>query len=89
MTSVAALGDDVLEATVVGSFSRVGPMLRRRLFNWRPIDGASVRGRVAVVTGATSGLGLECATALAQLGARVVLLVRNFELGASVVHADH
>lgn len=79
------LGDDVLEATVVGSFSRVGPMLRRNLFNWQSIDGASVRGRVAVVTGATSGLGLECATAFAQLGARVVLLVRNFELGASVV----
>ena len=76
--------DAALEFSVVGSFSRVGPAIRQRLFDWPPIDGRRVRGQVAVVTGATSGLGLECATALARLGARVILLVRNAELGARV-----
>ena len=74
--------DATLEFTVAGSFSRIGPSIRRRLFNWPPIDGRSVRDQVAVVTGATSGLGLECATTLARLGARVILLVRNAELGS-------
>ncbi len=76
--------DAALEFSVVGSFSRVGPAIRRRLFEWTPIDDQRVRGQVAVVTGATSGLGLECATALARLGARVILLVRDAELGARV-----
>ncbi len=68
----------------MGSFSRIGPAIRRRLFSWQPIDGQSLRGQVAVVTGATSGLGLECATELAQFGAKVILLVRNVELGEEV-----
>ena len=78
------LADDVLETTVVGSFSRVGPAMRRYLFRWPPIDAQRVRGQVAVVTGATSGLGRECATTLAHLGARVILLVRNADLGSTV-----
>jgi NAD(P)-dependent dehydrogenase (short-subunit alcohol dehydrogenase family) len=41
-------------------------------------------GRVAVVTGATSGLGLWCARSLARRGAEVVLAVRNTERGEAV-----
>jgi NAD(P)-dependent dehydrogenase (short-subunit alcohol dehydrogenase family) len=40
------------------------------------------RGRVAVVTGANSGLGLVTATELARRGARVVLAVRDTASGA-------
>jgi NAD(P)-dependent dehydrogenase (short-subunit alcohol dehydrogenase family) len=44
---------------------------------WRLPDAGDLRGQVAVVTGATSGLGLETAKALASLGATVVLAGRN------------
>lgn len=36
-----------------------------------------INGRVALVTGASSGLGLACADALARAGARVVLAARS------------
>ncbi len=44
---------------------------------WTPDDIPDQSGRLAVVTGATSGLGLETAVALAAHGARVVLTARH------------
>jgi len=76
--------DRVLEASVVGSFTRIGPAVRRRLFDWEPLAAHRMDGKVAVVTGATSGLGLVTATELARLGSRVVLLVRDAERGRRV-----
>jgi NAD(P)-dependent dehydrogenase (short-subunit alcohol dehydrogenase family) len=49
--------------------------------NWTTSDIPEQTGRVAVVTGANTGLGYHAAAALAQTGAHVVLAVRNLEKG--------
>ena len=48
---------------------------------WTTSDIPDQRGRVAVVTGANTGLGYHTAAALAQAGAHVVLAVRDLEKG--------
>ncbi len=80
---VKTLLDDGLEISIVGSFSRVGIALRRRLFAWAPAPDGSLAGKTALVTGPTSGLGRATTEALAALGARVILVGRSEErLGA-------
>jgi len=54
---------------------------------WTVTDIPSQQGRTIVVTGATSGLGLESATALARAGARVLMAARNAEK-AETARAD-
>ena len=51
---------------------------------WTIDDIPAQTGRTAVVTGATSGLGLATARALSGAGARVVLAVRDTDRGAAV-----
>ena len=72
-----ALVDDALEATVIGSFSRIGPAARRRLFRWEPPAPGALEGRTVLVTGPTSGLGRAATDRLAGLGARVILVGRS------------
>jgi NAD(P)-dependent dehydrogenase (short-subunit alcohol dehydrogenase family) len=48
---------------------------------WTTADIPGQTGRVAVITGANTGLGYETAAALAAKGANVVLAVRNIEKG--------
>lgn len=54
---------------------------------WRPEMMPDQTGRIAVVTGATSGLGECCAHALARSGAEIVLAVRSADRGARVAEA--
>ena len=76
--------DAAIELAVVPSFSRLGPALRGRLYNWPDSPVRSLAGRTALVTGPTSGIGRSAARALAAGGARVVLVGRSRERLESV-----
>lgn len=69
--------DRALDLTVVPGYSRLGYSVRSRWWDELP----RMDGRVALVTGATSGIGLAAATAFAGLGARVQILARDEERG--------
>lgn len=75
MSWIARPVDAVLEATVAGSFSRVGIETRRRLAHWSPIQ--DMTGQTVVVTGATSGIGRAAAAGFVAAGAEVALLGRD------------
>lgn len=49
---------------------------------WSPTRLGNLTGKRIIVTGATNGVGLATARALAHAGAHVILAVRNVELGA-------
>lgn len=81
---IRAIVDDALEVTVVASFTNVGMSIRHWLFGWQPPSDGSLRGRTALVTGPTSGLGRAATDGLADLGARVILAGRSQERLARV-----
>lgn len=70
--------DWVLDKSLVLGWSKIGPSLRH---HWWPADPPAgvLEGKHVVVTGASSGLGLAAAGAMAGLGADVHLLGRNAE----------
>lgn len=76
--AIASALDTALDRTVAPGYTRLGLAVRRRLSTWPadPVAG-SMAGRVAAVTGATSGLGVATAEGLARLGAEVRLVVRD------------
>jgi dehydrogenase/reductase SDR family member 12 len=75
----AKLADWTLEASVVGSFTRIGYHARRRLFDWTPLQSLRLDGKVAIVTGASSGLGRAAAELIAALGGHVCIVGRDPE----------
>ncbi|MCK0440004.1 SDR family NAD(P)-dependent oxidoreductase [Gordonia alkaliphila] len=80
MTAAAAF-DAVLDRTVAPGYSRFGFAARRRC--WPDDDPApgALLGRTALVTGANSGIGKAIAAGLAELGATVLMTVRDRERG--------
>jgi len=88
-TGIARVVDSALEATIAASFTRIGPVLRRRLGKWE--TPSPTPGRVVVITGATSGLGREAARELATLGCTVVAIGRDAqrleEVGGEIADA--
>lgn len=74
---LARLADAAMDATVIPGFSRIGYAARAR--SWDPLP--RLDGRTVAITGATGGIGRAAAEGLAQLGADLVLLVRNTEQG--------
>lgn len=79
---VSAVADGVLDALIVPSFTKIGPAIRSRLFEWTEPE---VAGRKIALTGPTSGLGKAAALRLAELGAELVLIARNPTKLASLV----
>jgi dehydrogenase/reductase SDR family protein 12 len=65
--------DSLLDKSVIG-YTALGYRLRDH-----PEITTDLHGRVALVTGATSGLGQATATALAELGASLIIVGRNLE----------
>src|SRR5581483_7650031 len=84
VSRLADLVDRVLEGAVAPSFTRIGYGIRSRLEHWAPISRFNLTGRVVVITGATSGLGLSAARALAARGATVEILGRDAAKSAAV-----
>lgn len=71
--------DTALDRTVLPGYSRIGYRVRALIS--KPAELPSMAGKVVLVTGATSGVGLAAAEGFAQLGAGVRLLARSEERG--------
>jgi dehydrogenase/reductase SDR family member 12 len=76
---IGSLLDTVLDRTVVAGYTNVGYRIRSR--GWSASDLPRMQGKVVLVTGASSGLGLAAAEGFGRLGATVWLLVRSRERG--------
>src|SRR4051794_17552992 len=81
------LADAALEATVIGSFSRIGFAARSALFDWDAEPTVDMSDRVVLVTGATAGLGLAAATELAKRNADLWIVGRDPERTAAARRA--
>ncbi|MDF1561562.1 MAG: SDR family NAD(P)-dependent oxidoreductase [Deltaproteobacteria bacterium] len=78
--------DRLLDASIYYSFDRTGFLRHQRAFHPEDLQ-RSMAGKVCLVTGANSGLGLAVARGLAGLGARVHLLCRSAERGEAARQA--
>ncbi len=75
---LASALDTLLDRTIAPGYGKYGLTIRRRLPGW-PADPPRMEGKVVLVTGAASGLGLAAAQGFASLGAQVLAVARNDE----------
>ena len=75
---IGSMLDTILDRTVAG-YANIG--YRIRSGTWNPGDLQRLDGKVVLVTGASSGIGLAVAEGFACLGAAVWLLARSEERG--------
>ncbi len=71
--------DTFLDLTVLPGYTNAGYRIRKRM--WSDAELPRMDGKVVIVTGSTSGLGLAAAEGFAALGASVRLPVRSIERG--------
>lgn len=83
ISTVQSIADKLVIPGVLG-FTKYGYEWLKK--DWNPVT-ASVKGKHAVITGATSGLGLATAFELAHRGAHLTLVARN-KTKADTVAAD-
>ena len=76
---IGSVLDSILDRTVVVGYASIG--CRIRSGTWNPADLQRLDGKVVLVTGASSGIGLAAAEGFARLGAGVWLLARSEERG--------
>jgi len=76
---INSLLDTILDRMVVAGYTSVGYRIRSGM--WGPANLQPLGGKVVLVTGATSGIGLAAAEGFAGLGAAVWLLARSEERG--------
>jgi NAD(P)-dependent dehydrogenase (short-subunit alcohol dehydrogenase family) len=67
--------DEVLDRTIVGGYTRLGIAARQRF--WSELKPGALEGATVMVTGANSGIGKAIAAGIAELGATVLMAVRD------------
>ena len=85
--SLASLSDALMEAVIIPSWSGLGYSARRHLEGWDDQVPARMDGRVVVLTGFTSGIGLAAATRFGELGATLHLVGRDPSRTSSTAEA--
>jgi dehydrogenase/reductase SDR family protein 12 len=76
---IGSLLDSILDRTVIAGYTSVGYRMRRGM--WSTAEMQSMDGKVVLLTGGTSGLGLAAAEGFARLGATIWLPVRSEQRG--------
>ncbi len=82
---ISSVLDTALDGTVVVGYTSVGYRIRSR--GWSVSELPRMDGRVVMVTGAGSGLGLAAAEGFARLGATVWMVVRSRPRGENARRA--